>query len=132
MAKANGVNDFKGTNNWCYKFMKRNGLSMRSTTSTGQHLPDDWEAKVESFLLFVKNNKADVELAHPGNMDEVPCSFAIPRNRTVDEVGKEDISVVTTEHERMNFTIVLSVLANGTKLKPMVIFKRKTMPKEVS
>ena len=100
MAKADGVNDFKGTNNWCYKFMKRNGLSMRSTTSTGQHLPDDWEVKVESFLLFMKNNKADVELAHLGNMDEVPCSFDIPRNRTVDEVEKEDISVVTTGRER--------------------------------
>ena len=63
----------------------------------------------------MNNNKADVELVHLGNMDEVPCSFDIPRNRTVDEVGKEDISVVTTGHERMNFTIVLSVLANGTK-----------------
>ena len=59
-------------------------------------------------------------------MDEVPCTFDIPRNRTVDEIGKDDISIVTTGYEKMNFTIVL---ADGAKLKPAVIFKRKTKPK---
>ena len=33
-------------------------------------------------------------------------------------------------HEKCRFTAVLSCLADGTKLKPMVIFKRKTIPKE--
>ena len=129
-AKEDGINDFVGTNYWVFKFMKRNNLSVRSTTSIGQHLPEDWEAKAAKFLNFLNDNKNDVELDQIGNMDEVPCTFDIPRNRTVDEVGKEDISIVTTGHEKMNFTIVLCVTANGFKCKPMVIFKRKTLPKE--
>ena len=36
----------------------------------------------------------------------------------------------TQGNEKNHFTVVLGCLANGSKLKPMVIFKRKTMPKE--
>lgn len=36
----------------------------------------------------------------------------------------------TTGHERSHFTVVLACCADETKLPPMVIFKRKTMPKE--
>ena len=36
----------------------------------------------------------------------------------------------TTGHEKTHFTVVLACLADGTKLKPMAIFKRKTMPKD--
>ena len=36
----------------------------------------------------------------------------------------------TTGHEKTRFTVVLACLADGTKLKPMVIFKQKTMLKD--
>ena len=129
IAIEDGIKDFIGSKNWCFKFMRRNKLGIRNKTNTGQHEPVDWEAKVESFLLFIKDKKVGIDYENICNMDEVPCTFDIPRNRTVDEVGKDDISIVTTGYEKMNFTIVLAVLANGTKLKPMVIFKRKTRPK---
>ena len=51
-------------------------------------------------------------------------------NRTVDCVGSKTVSVRTTGHEKTHFTTVLACMADGTKLPPMVIFKRKTMPKE--
>ena len=35
----------------------------------------------------------------------------------------------TTGHERTHFTVVLACIANGFKVKPMVIFKRKRIPK---
>ena len=37
--------------------------------------------------------------------------------------------VRTTGHEKTHFTVVLSCMANGIKLKPDVIFKCKTLPK---
>ena len=43
--------------------------------------------------------------------------------------GAKEVSVATTGHERSNFTVVLCITANGSKLPPMVIFKRKTVPK---
>ena len=38
--------------------------------------------------------------------------------------------VKTTEHEKSKFTVVLGCMADGTKLKSMVVFKRKTISKE--
>ena len=63
-------------------------------------------------------------------MDEVPLTFDMPMNRTVDKKGSSTISIKTTGHEKASFTLVLSVTAAGTKLPPMIIFKRKTQPKE--
>ena len=62
-------------------------------------------------------------------MDEVPVSFDHPSSRTVNVKGAKEVSLSTTGHEKSNFTVILSVTANGQKLKPLVIFKRKTIPK---
>ena len=64
------------------------------------------------------------------NMDEVPMSFDIPASRSVAEKGVKTVAVATTGHERTNFTVVLACTAAGGKLKPIVIFKRITMPRE--
>ena len=43
--------------------------------------------------------------------------------------GVRTVTVKSTGHEKTRFTVVLSCMADGTKLEPMVIFKRKTKPK---
>lgn len=63
-------------------------------------------------------------------MDEVPMSFDMPPNRTIDDVGTKTISIKTTGNERSCFTVVLACSMSGDKLPPLVIFKRKTIPKE--
>ena len=45
------------------------------------------------------------------------------------QCGAKTVLVKTTGHEKSRFTIVLACIADGTKLKPMVFFKRKTMLK---
>ena len=62
-------------------------------------------------------------------MDETPMTFDIPGNRTVHSKGEKTVLVKTTGHEKTHFTVVLACMADGTKLRPMVIFKRKTLPK---
>lgn len=49
--------------------------------------------------------------------------------KTVDSKGKKTIFIKITGLLKTKFTVVLSCLADKSKLKPMVIFKRKTMPK---
>ena len=39
------------------------------------------------------------------------------------------VSIKTTGHDKSCFTVELVCMADGTKLKAMIIFKRKTMPK---
>lgn len=64
-------------------------------------------------------------------MDELPLTFNIPVNRTVEKTGTNTVSVRTTRDEKSSFTVVLGAQANCQKLPPMVIFKRKTLPKEI-
>jgi len=110
--------------------MRRKNLSVRAVTSVGQNLPQDWEEKMASFKIYLEEKKINVELPHIGNMDEVPMNFDMPTNRTVDAIGTDDIKIETTGAEKCNFTIILCATADGGKCIPMVIFKRKTMPKE--
>lgn len=130
IAKRLNINDFSGSHQWCDSFMKRHGLSVRAKTSVGQHLPVDWKEKMVVFKQFVDKHKSGIDLQHIGNMDEVPVSFDMVGNHTVDQIGAEDIKIVTTGNEKSCFTVILCVTADGGKCPPFVIFKRKTLPKE--
>jgi len=129
LATEKGIDNFTGGRKWCHSFMKRNSLSVRAVTSVGQPLPTGWEEKVAAFRDYVSKLKENVDLSQFGNMDEVPVSFDMPDTRTVDVTGKEDIILTTTGSEKCNFTVVLCCTADGAKCEPMVIFKRKIMPK---
>ena len=74
--------------------------------------------------------KNDYDLQQIGNMDETPMNFDMPPSRTVNTAGEKSIIIKTTGNEKNHFTVVLACLADGTKLKPMIILKRKTMPKD--
>lgn len=130
-AQQMGLVDFKGGPNWCYRFMHRRKLSMRAKTTVGQALPTDWKQKKEAFLEFVHKKISELGLNNSQiiNMDEVPLPFDSVPSRTINSVGDKTISITTTGNERSNFTCILSCAANGDKLKPMLIFKRKTVPK---
>uniref|UniRef100_K7FIJ0 HTH CENPB-type domain-containing protein n=1 Tax=Pelodiscus sinensis TaxID=13735 RepID=K7FIJ0_PELSI len=126
------IYDFNGgSENWVYKFMQRNNLSVCAQTSIGQRFPDEWEMKIDDFKTFVfkEINQLGLKPNKVIYMHKVPMSFDISATQSVEETGSKTVRVATTSHERTCFT-VLACAANGDKLKPMVIFKRVTMPRE--
>ncbi|GES84778.1 pogo transposable element with KRAB domain [Rhizophagus clarus] len=64
-------------------------------------------------------------------MDETPMAFNLPSNNTIEQSGTKTVSILSTGHERSNFTVVLACMADGTKLPPVIIFKLKNIPREV-
>jgi len=78
--------DFAGTNLWCERFMRRNGLCMRTKTKMAQKLLREYERKIIEFHKYLINmrNKLCFEIGQLGNMDEVPFTFDGPSNKTVD------------------------------------------------
>lgn len=122
---------FAFSNKWLDGFMSRNKLSNRRRTTIAQRLPDDLIEKQQAFLAFIMYQRIqhDYPLAYIGNMDETPVSFDLPANTTIDELGARSISIRTTGHEKANFTVVLTCMADGTKLPPLIIFKIKNIPK---
>ena len=71
------------------------------------------------------------ELSLIGNADQTPLTFDMPSNSTVDSKGTKSVSIMTTGHEKDRFTVMLACLGDGTKLPPYVVFKRKTLPKDL-
>jgi hypothetical protein len=59
------------------------------------------------------------------------ATFDIPYSSTVDRKGEKTITMKTTGNDKNRFTVMLAVTADGQKLTPYVVFKRKTMPKEI-
>ena len=125
------ISTFKASPGWCSRFMNRNSLTLRQRTKIAQKLPAVLEEKVSAFHSFVINLRKmnGYNLSQIGNMDETPMTFDMPGNQTVDTVGSKTIMIKTTGHEKTHFTVVLACVADGVKLKPVIIFKRKTLPK---
>jgi transposase-like protein len=122
LAEENKIENFKAYPSWAFMLMRRNNLCIRSTSSVGQKLPDDWEAKVEKFRLYVKENLCGVDPAHFANMGKVLVSFDLPSSRTMHLKGAKEVSAATTGQEISNFMVVLSMTSDGGKLPPLVVF----------
>lgn len=65
-----------------------------------------------------------------GNVDETPVFFEMPGESTVNKAGEKTVHVRTAGAEKQRCTIMLGITADGNKLPPFVIFKRKTVPKK--
>ena len=74
-------------------------------------------------MYLRKENQYSLSLI--GNMDKTPMSFNLSNNTTVKQSGSKTVSILSTGHERSNFTIVLACLADRTKLPLVIIFKLK-------
>ncbi|TWW54824.1 Pogo transposable element with KRAB domain [Takifugu flavidus] len=54
----------------------------------------------------------------------------MPTPVTVHEKGEKSVILKSTGNEKSRVTVMLACLADGTKLPPYVVLKRKTVPKE--
>jgi hypothetical protein len=62
-------------------------------------------------------------------MNETLVAFNLPSNITIDKLGAQSVSIRIIGHEKTNFTVVLTCMADRTKLLPLIIFKLKNIPR---
>ena len=125
------VGHFKAGNQWGQRFMKGNDLSLRQKTTPAQRPPDDYEEKIVRFHRFVINLRKEYNypLHVIANMDETPVTFDMPPNFTINDKGEKTIKIRMTGNEKNSVTDVLACAGDGSKLRPIVISERKTVPK---
>jgi len=113
--------------------MRRNGLCIRTKTTIAQKLPREYERKIIEFHKYVINmrEKLCFQLGQLGNMDGVPLTFDVPSNKAVTVKGAKTVMIKTSGNEKTRYTVVLARCVYGTNLPPLLIFKRKTLPKDV-
>ena len=60
------------------------------------------------------------EIGQLGNMDEVPLTFDVPSNKTVDVKGAKTIMIKASGNEKTHYTVVVAYCADGTKIQPFI------------
>lgn len=118
---------FKASNGWLRLFMKRKGLSLRRKTTVSQRTTSDVVPKLVSFVGHLRSLQIQHNFGHANvyAMDETACWMDMPGSTTINASGSRTVSLKTTGHEKDHFTVALSAKADGTKLKPFVVFKGK-------
>lgn len=133
LAREAGVprDTFKASRSWVQKFMRRAGFSLRRRTSICQKLPAEYEEKLVEFQRYVikMRREKNYPLGQIGNADETPIFLDIPAGYVIDQLGTKEVRVRTTGNEKTRVTVMLACTADGRKLPPFLIFKRKTLPK---
>ena len=89
IAEDMNIENFDGGPSWCFRFMKRRQLSIRARTTVAQQLPADYKEKLAIFRTYCINKITEKKIQpnHITNMDEVPLTFDIPMNHTVEKKG---------------------------------------------
>ena len=81
LARDMNINDFRGAPSWCFRFMKRRNLSIRTRTTVSQQLPKDYQEKLANFRAYCKNKITEKKIRpeHITNIDEIPLTFETGR-----------------------------------------------------
>lgn len=99
--------------------------------SISQKLPAEYEKKLVEFQRYVFKmiRKRKYPKGQIANADETPIFLDIPAGYVIDERGTKEVRVHTTGNKKTRVTAMLACMADGRKLPPFLILKRKTLPK---
>jgi len=120
---------YKSIHNWCYRFLKRNELTLRAVTHIGQTVKNDSSVAMANFIYYCKAAIKNMNINSPddlnsiGNMDETPVFFEMYQNKTIAKIGNKKVNIKTFGCDKMRISIILKILANGDKLPPLIVLK---------
>ena len=128
------ISHLKASPGWCHRFMARYNLSVRRRTTIVQRLPGDHEDKLLNYQRFTIDQRQihNYDISCIGNADQTPVTFDLPHTRTIDFKGTKSISIKTTGSEKSRFTVMLTCDGDGCNLPPYIIFRRKTLQKNIN
>ena len=112
-------------NGWVQKFMTRDLLSVRRRTTESQKDPDRLIDKLIAYILQVRRQRTRYFYSHSDiiTMDETAVWQDVLSSTTIDNVGKKSFRLKTTRHEKSKVSVCLTANADGTKLKPFIVFR---------
>ena len=123
---------FTGSDGWVTSFMFRNGYSLREKTHEGQKIPKVLVPLLVSFFNYIRGYlaKNNIDQSHIYGCDETFVHFDNPGTKTIARRGEKTISLLTTGHEKMGVTVLLTATSDGKRRLPLVIFQGKGCTKE--
>ncbi|KAH7704466.1 pogo transposable element with KRAB domain-like protein [Aphelenchoides avenae] len=119
------------SNGWLERFIKRHNLSYRRATTTCQKTPADYEKYVVDFIRYVEKLREDEQYAHIYAADETAVWLDMASGKCITEKGAREVAVLTTGHDKMRITVMLTARSDGYKCRPFVLLDRKRPDKEI-
>ena len=122
---------FKASKGWAIRFMRRVGLALRRRTTICQKLPKDFEQTLLNYQQYIINLRktGNFLMGQMANADETTINLDMPPNYTLEKKGVKEVLLKTTGCEKLRLTVMLAATSEGRKLPPLLILKRKTLPK---
>ena len=120
------INKIFGSDEWLRRFMARKRLALRRVTNLTKQSNEELVDRACSYFAFVHAsilNKHD-----PKNiilMNETGVYFENTRQQTVERTGARHVNMLTTGFSSTRITSVMAERGDGTKVKPLAIFKGK-------
>lgn len=111
---------------FCRSFFELIDISfVNASNKMYYQVPPNAPALIRNYFEHVDEHLKGLPLSDILNMDETPMYFDMPRNRTFDLRAVQTVPAKTAGYDKLRFTVVLTIAADGTKLFPMIIFKGK-------
>ena len=122
LATEMDIKNFGGKKQWCHRFLQRKNLKLCDVIIHNKNIPIDWEEKVGSFLQNLREItvKFKYEIYDIIALDEVCMCTDYLKSATPNSTA--------TSKSKLNFSVVIACSADGSKLKPLIIFRTQDNP----
>ena len=105
--------------------MKRNNLSMQIRTTIAQKDPSHLTIKLVKYVMHVRRLSMKTTFSPDCiiAMDKTAFWSDMFGNVTVDTTGTKVVPLKSTRNEKVKVSVCLTAKADGTKLKPFIVFQ---------
>ena len=112
---------FVVSNGWVKNFMRRNGFLLHRKTKAAQEDPQRLIDKLILHLLHARRLSIKYKYTPSSTiaMEEISASNGMVSNTTIDKQGAKTVCLKT----KCMVSVCLAAKADGTKLKPFVVFR---------
>ena len=105
------------------RMCRANGIVVRRRTYLAQQRPDETVQLAYNWMFYMRPLCLPVHRKFIINMDETPCPFNLPPTTTLARRNSPSVIIRRTGSGTVRATVALSVCSDGTKIRPMIIFK---------
>ena len=120
-------NKFVASEGWVTKFLERNGLTLRRSTTVCQKPSADYVDKILTISVYVKSlhEKFNFPVNCIIDCDETATWYDALTNSTVATKGYKEVAVPSTVHSKNRIVVMLIVKGDGITSKPNILLPRK-------
>jgi hypothetical protein len=121
---------FKASKGWAIRFMRQMGLALQHRTIC-QKFPKNLEQELLNYQRYITNLRKTKNflMGQIANANKTAIYLDMPTNYTLEKKGVKEVLLKTTGCKKLHLTVMLAATADWRKLPPLLILKRKTLPK---